>query len=157
MRCEIVTLCDVMLQGGVSKWHSHEEWHATNHQGVLVDQYVLQQVVTHQNCALLQIHDGPGGEEAECGSDSGMASAARAVRRRRPVQLQPAAPTSSATLEAGMGLSTYQADVLFDFFVEHSVNGNPESRQKVLNLLEEKFSSAEEEEGGGTLKRQRAT
>jgi hypothetical protein len=54
-------------------------------------------------------------------------------------------PVAAATGGGGntMGLSGYQADVLFDFFVEHSVNGNQEARQRVLSILEERSKEKE--------------
>lgn len=104
-----------------------------------------------------------GGTGEDCGEKEGLASAARAVRRRRPVQ--PVAPVTAASKDV-MGLSSHQADVLFDFFVEHSVNGNQEDRQLVLKILEERAAQKrenakqggegiEENEGGGAVKRQR--
>lgn len=113
---------------------------------MLIWLYVYHQTRHHDSLSHIfptfntQIYDGPGAGDPE----DGMTSAARAVRRRRPIQIVEQPPAASNVVEAGMGLSTYQADVLFDFFVEHSVNGNPQQRQKVLNLLEEKFLAADE-------------
>ena len=103
---------------------------------------------------LEQIHDYVA--EDTDGDSDGINSAARTVKRRRPVQSVAPSPGDNT-----MGLSTYQADVLFDFMVEHSANGNQEERQRVLAILEERSKATrrvvDATEENEDLKRQRIT